>query len=211
MIKAKPKVRVRPESRAAAAVKALLDSGDLLPVPGCYLEYHGGEGAHIHPAGVMQWARSLGMEQRDHDIVEVERCIQEISDGGWTRYAAPLSRARGLWVEATGYAHDFDGDGRCSWQGSFDPRDAAREVKEDRDAVEKARKEAEWKARIAGEYAERAAASGSQFNLAQAARRRAEADRAAEVLATSEHNLAVAEEIERDAWEARKKKSQLME
>lgn len=180
-------------------MKALLDSGDLHPVPGCYLEYWGAESAHISAWGVMLWARSIGMELRAHDLVEVENCLRAIAHPHFPHLTAPLGRARGLWCQATSYGHDFDGDGIPQWEGTFSPSEVAQEVKDARAKVEKARKEAEWKAKQADEYELRAANGGTAYDIEQAPIRRADAVWAAETLAREEGHLAEVEEEKAEA------------
>ena len=111
---------VRPDSRAAAVVRALLTTGDLSEVPDSFSS-DGGVAPLVSVTlrGVGKWARARGMELRDHDAVELSRCLEVIGAQGWSgsdtrRYNLhALYAARGLWSEATGWAHDFEEDGRA--------------------------------------------------------------------------------------------------
>ena len=116
--------KVRPDSRAATVVKALLDSGDLSEVP----DSHVGAGdpafaVNVSLRGVGKWARARGMELRDHDAVELSRCLEVIGSVGWSQGDSirfdlhPLYAARGRWSEAVSWAHDFEDDGNV-WVGT---------------------------------------------------------------------------------------------
>ena len=77
--------------------------------------------------------------------------------------------------------------------------EVAQEVKDARAKVEKARKEAEWKAKQADEFEVRAANGGTAYDLEQAPIRRADAVWAAETLAREEIHLAEVEEEKAEA------------
>jgi len=105
--------RVRGDSRAAAAAKAVLEVGDLGEVPGSFLVDEGRTKAVISLNGLGEWARSRGMDFRPHDAVELSRCLEAIGSvrGASTadlQFGVPgLPYARGLWAAATSWSHDF--------------------------------------------------------------------------------------------------------
>ena len=116
--------KVRTDSRAASVVKALLESGDLSDVPDSHVSA-GDPGfvASVSLRGVGKWGRARGMDLRDHDAVELSRCLEVIGSVGWSQGDSrrfdlhPLYAARGLWSEAVSWAHDFEDDGRV-WVGT---------------------------------------------------------------------------------------------
>jgi hypothetical protein len=184
--------KVRPDSRAAAAVKALLDHGDLNPVPGCFLEMDTAT-ARLSAFGVGRWAKAQGMDLRSHDLEEMEDCIAVIQ-------GKTLERARGRWAAATGYAQDFAENGGAPWNGSIDPEVATSDVIRTHATVVKLRKEAERLAKQADEYDAQAATATDKYALEQAPLRRAAAADAADDLAVEEVILAESVETKRNAF-----------
>lgn len=118
--------RVRADSRAAAAVKAVLETGDLGEVPGSFLVDEGRTKAVISLNGLGEWARRRGMDLRHHDAIELSRCLEAMGSVRGAsrtdlRFGVPgLPYARGLWSEATSWAHDFEDDS-LSWTGNPEP------------------------------------------------------------------------------------------
>lgn len=118
--------RVRAESRAAVAVKAVLEAGDLGELPGSSLVDEGRTKAVISLNGLREWARRRGMDLRPHDAVELSRCLEVMgsvrgASSTDLRFGVPgLPYARDLWSEATSWSHDFEDDGR-SWTGNTEP------------------------------------------------------------------------------------------
>lgn len=114
------KDKVRPNSRAGLAVKAMLDAGEVTEV-----RYYRHQDLLV-PGGVpclvddvAAWARARGMELRPHDVVELGRNLATIgcrdTYGGEPIRLQALHVARGRWSLATDWAHDFEDDGR-EWQ-----------------------------------------------------------------------------------------------
>lgn len=204
--KARTATKVRPDSRVGLAVKALLDSGDLHLVPGCYPKYLGRGAALLSPEGVMRWAKDQGMEMRAHDLEEMRHCLRPL----WSQ---TLDRARGLWAAATGYAHDFEDDGRVDWAGSYSPDEvvqylgyARTDAEKARGAVARRKKEADDFDAAADRYeATEQSANAKQFRK-YASEQRDAMPKAVEALTQAEAEVHLLEEELRKASEAQAKK-----
>lgn len=134
--------KVRPNSRAALVVKAMLDAG---VVPHLGLGREARHQASVKQTAfataydLLQWAAARGMEVRPHDRVELHRYLREVVGYPWDNYdppgrydnnlnvtpMRPLVEARGRWMDATDGIHDFQDDQRSSWQvdGGGEPGD----------------------------------------------------------------------------------------
>ncbi|MES2145346.1 MAG: hypothetical protein V4516_13535 [Pseudomonadota bacterium] len=125
--------KVRPNSRAAQVVKAMLDAG---VVPHLGLQREARHQSTVKGTAfataydLLQWAAVRGMEVRPHDKVELHRYLREVVGYPWDNYdppgqydhnnnivpLRPLVEARGRWMDATDGIHDFQDDRRSDWR-----------------------------------------------------------------------------------------------
>lgn len=125
--------KVRPNSRAALVVKAMLDAGEVprrKMIRECLEQAWKAQTAFTTAADLLRWAAARGMEVRPHDGVELHRYLREVVGFSWDHYdppgsytndrdavpMRPLVEARGRWMDATDGIHDFQDDQRCAWQ-----------------------------------------------------------------------------------------------